>query len=153
MLMLYNGSDLSDDTNQLNLELTDEENEKITTMMSYRSSVIETFSFFGKSQTPSIVIDDFLFLGNIGQASNRELLTQLDISKLLYICTKNEIFIDLLFYELEHIINVCDIPLRQDIVNDFDVVHIVIQDMPEANIKMVEKNLNCIYMRSNYCLI
>ena len=56
---------------------------------------------------PSIVIDDFLYHGDLGHASDMQLLTSLDI---------------------RHIINTCDCPLEKEIMDNFDVLWINIQD-------------------------
>jgi hypothetical protein len=65
--------------------ITDNEREKMKEVESIRNSCLDKFygayGFMGYSE-PSIVLDDFLFLGNWQHASNRELLERYQISKL-----------------------------------------------------------------------
>ncbi len=63
---------------------------------------------------PSIVIDDFLYHGDLGHASNIGLLNQLGI---------------------RHIVNVCDCSLDQMITEKFNVLWINVNDELQADIK------------------
>lgn len=63
---------------------------------------------------PSMIIDDFLYHGDFGHAQNVKQLKALDI---------------------RHIISVCDLPLKKEIVNHFDVVLINLEDIHEADIR------------------
>jgi hypothetical protein len=62
----------------------------------------------------STIIDDFLYHGNIGHAQNTNLLNQCGI---------------------QHILNVCDEELDQEIVDHFDVLWINIDDDISADIR------------------
>jgi hypothetical protein len=63
---------------------------------------------------PSVVIDDFLYHGDLGHASNIGLLNQLGI---------------------RHIINACDCPLDKMITDNFNVLWINLYDELKADIK------------------
>jgi len=58
-------------------------------------------------RTPSVIIDGFLYHGDLGHAQNMNLLNELGI---------------------QHIINVCDLPLDKDIVEHFNVLWINVND-------------------------
>ena len=62
---------------------------------------------------PSVVIDDFLYHGNIDHASNMDLLTKLGI---------------------RHIVNTCNEPLEEKITKNFNVLWVNIEDDDCANI-------------------
>ncbi|CAF1649441.1 unnamed protein product, partial [Didymodactylos carnosus] len=64
--------------------------------------------------SPSVVIDDFLFHGDLGHASNLSLLKSLDI---------------------RYIINICDCPLDKEIMDEFKVLHINLDDEIGVDIK------------------
>jgi hypothetical protein len=63
---------------------------------------------------PSVVIDDFLYHGDLGHASNIGLLSQLNI---------------------RHIINICDCPLDKFIVEKYNVLRINLYDEFQTDIK------------------
>ncbi|CAF0799328.1 unnamed protein product [Didymodactylos carnosus] len=67
-----------------------------------------------QSALPSIVLDDFLFLGNLQNALNCELLEQLGI---------------------QHILNVCDFGLSEKIHQKFNVIEIPLMDAIHVDIK------------------
>ena len=62
---------------------------------------------------PSIVIDGFLYHGDLGHASNMQLLRSLDI---------------------RHIINTCDCPLPREIMDNLNVLWINIEDDFRTNV-------------------
>lgn len=64
--------------------------------------------------TPSVVLDDFLYHGDLGHACNMELLKELGI---------------------QHIINVCDCQLDSTIKDNFNVLWINIDDTFAVDIK------------------
>ena len=64
--------------------------------------------------TPSVVLDDFLFHGDLGHACNMKLLKDLNI---------------------RHIINVCDCPLDSSVKENFNVLWINIDDAMNVDIK------------------
>jgi protein-tyrosine phosphatase len=64
--------------------------------------------------SPSVVIDDFLYHGDLGHASNLKLLNQLGI---------------------RHIIDVCDLQLDKQILENFNVLWINLNDELKADIK------------------
>jgi hypothetical protein len=70
---------------------------------------------------PSVVIDDFLYHGDLGHASNIGLLNQLNI---------------------RHIINVCDCPLDKIIQEKFNVLWINLYDELKSDIKQYFKETN-----------
>lgn len=61
--------------------ITDIEREKMAGFYSRRGSWYERGSEIPRVNEPSLVLDDFLFLGNMENASNRELLDRFQISK------------------------------------------------------------------------
>jgi len=63
---------------------------------------------------PSVVIDNFLYHGNLGHASNTNLLNQIGI---------------------RHIVNVCDCPLDKKITDNFNVLWINLYDELKTDIK------------------
>ncbi|CAF1045609.1 unnamed protein product [Rotaria sordida] len=63
---------------------------------------------------PSVVIDDFLYHGDLGHASNIGLLHRLNI---------------------RHIINICDCPLEKLIIEKYNVLWINLYDELQADIK------------------
>ena len=66
--------------------ITDNEREKMKEVESVRSSCLDRlyggYGLMGFNNEPSIVLDDFLFLGNIQHATNQELLQRFKISNL-----------------------------------------------------------------------
>ncbi|CAF1086513.1 unnamed protein product [Didymodactylos carnosus] len=94
-----------------NYNATDQEIEYIEELTKLRSKRRDS-PYFNKN--PSIVIDNFLFHGDLGHASNLQLLKQLDI---------------------RHIINICDFPLDKKIMSAFNVLHINLDDSMEVDIK------------------
>jgi hypothetical protein len=64
----------------LSFDVTDEERERMKILEHERGLAFDKFYKFGRAGEPSIVLDDFLFLGNIQHATNRELLEQFQIS-------------------------------------------------------------------------
>ena len=65
-------------------------------------------------RSPSVVIDDFLYHGDLGHASNIKLLNELGI---------------------RHIVNVCDLQLEKEIQDNFHVLWINLYDEFRADIK------------------
>lgn len=80
----------------------------------------------------SIVIDDFLFLGNMNSAGDRKLLEKYQISK--YFFPRND---HRSSPYLEHILNVCDFDASDTIRENFNVIHISMSDDDNTNIKQV----------------
>jgi hypothetical protein len=76
-----------------------------------RQSTTSGQSFYG---SPSVVIDGFLYHGDLGHASNIKLLNELGI---------------------RHIINVCDLKLEQHILDNFNVLWVNLYDELRADIK------------------
>jgi len=64
-------------------DITDIEREKIKEFDSVRKTCLDRLYELIDRNEPSIVLDDFLFLGNLQHAKNRELLEQFQISKFL----------------------------------------------------------------------
>ena len=75
----------------------------------------------GNYGTPSIVLDDFLYHGDLAHASNIGLLTELGI---------------------QCIIDVCDCPLDQPIVDKFKVLWINLDDVLGADIRKYFEETN-----------
>ncbi|CAF3007016.1 unnamed protein product [Rotaria sp. Silwood2] len=72
-------------------------------------------------ENPSVVIDDFLYHGDIGHASNVSLLIKLGI---------------------RHIVNTCDESLKTEITHNFNVLWISIDDDLRANINQYFQQTN-----------
>jgi len=62
--------------------ITDNERKKMDEFESIRGPSLDIFDRHPPLNQPSIVLDDFLFLGNMEHATNRELLERFQISKL-----------------------------------------------------------------------
>ena len=71
--------------------------------------------------SPSIVLDGFLYHGDLGHASNMGLLKSLGI---------------------RHIIDICDCPLDSAIVEEFNVLWINLDDEMKANIRQYFEQTN-----------
>lgn len=63
------------------ITITDDERERMRALQEERGNAFDRFYRFGRTNEPSLVLDDFLFLGNIQHATDRDLLVRLDISK------------------------------------------------------------------------
>ena len=63
-------------------DITDEERERMKALEVERGQLFDKFYRFGRNAEPSIVLDDFLFLGDIQHATNRNLLEAFQISRL-----------------------------------------------------------------------
>ncbi|CAF1031808.1 unnamed protein product [Adineta ricciae] len=115
---------------------TDDERERMKALEHERGLAFDKFYRFGTAAEPSIVLDDFLFLGNMQHANNSDLLER---------------------FQIKHIINVCDIKLRQMILDNFNVVHIPMPDEPRTNIKQhfdrTNELLHGYYEKKERCLV
>lgn len=60
--------------------MTDEEREKMKMLEHERGLAFDKFYRLGRALEPSLVLDDFLFLGNMQHATNRQLLERFQIS-------------------------------------------------------------------------
>ncbi|CAF3433051.1 unnamed protein product [Rotaria sp. Silwood1] len=94
---------------------TDEELTYLQEIFGHRDQKLKSLST-GRSPygSPSVVIDDFLYHGDLGHASNIKLLNQLGI---------------------RHIIDVCDCQLEKEILENFHVLWINLYDELRADIK------------------
>lgn len=64
--------------------VTESEDNKLREFASIRSTSLDAFyQSIGRSE-PSVVLDDFLFLGSMQHAMNQKLLERLEISNLLF---------------------------------------------------------------------
>jgi hypothetical protein len=79
MLVPYYNNSTSSKEDFVN-NLTDTEREKMREFESLRQN-IDIFSVYATRNEPSIVLDDFLFLGNMQHAKDQELLDRYQISK------------------------------------------------------------------------
>ena len=113
--------------------MTNEERERLKILEHERELAFDKFYRCGRLAEPSLVLDDFLFLGNIQHATNQSLLERFGISSLIFFFL---ILLEKIFF-LEHILNVCDMRLEQRILDKFNVVHISMPDIPKTNIKQV----------------
>jgi protein-tyrosine phosphatase len=97
------------------LNATDEEltylNEMLALQTKKRASLSIDRHIYG---SPSVVIDDFLYHGDLGHASNIKLLNELGI---------------------RHIIDICDFELEKEILEKFHVLWINLYDEFKADIK------------------
>lgn len=100
------------------MEMTDDEREQMKVFEQEREATFDKHFQYKRLHEPSLVLDDFLFLGNIQHASNETLLTK---------------------FQIKHIINVCDLKLSSQIHDNFDVIHISMADVPHTDIKQVER--------------
>lgn len=96
-----------------NLEATDDELNYLKKLHGIASSQIISEMQHETSPLPSVIIDDFLYQGNLDHANNMKLLRELGI---------------------KHIINVCDFRLKKEILKAFDVLWIDLHDIPLADI-------------------
>ena len=102
------------DTLQRDMEATDDELTYLQDLVNLRSKKrnLQLPKDAGYS-SPSVVIDDFLYHGELKHAMNKQLLTDLNI---------------------QHIVNVSDCPLEQDIHDHFNVLWINLDDDFSADI-------------------
>lgn len=82
MLTLFNRNSLTNEDSVPNM--TDEERERMKILEHERGLAFDKFYRFGRTAEPSLVLDDFLFLGNIQHATNRELLERFKISMFFF---------------------------------------------------------------------
>jgi len=132
MLSFFTRKSLTQEHPSFNM--TDDERARMKTLEHERGLAFDRFYRFGRTAEPSLVLDDFLFLGNIQHATNRELLERFKISMFFVVVFIYRAF---LFYSLENILNVCDLRLGQTIIDNFNVIHIPMPDEPRTNIKQV----------------
>lgn len=62
-------------------EMTDDECERMKILEYERGLAFDKFFRLARGLEPSLVLDDFLFLGNMQHATNRQLLDRFQISK------------------------------------------------------------------------
>ncbi|CAF3082827.1 unnamed protein product [Rotaria sp. Silwood2] len=94
---------------------TDEELAYLQEIFNHRDQKLRSLSTGRNTYgSPSVVIDDFLYHGDLGHASNIRLLNQLGI---------------------RHIIDVCDCQLDKEILDNFHVLWINLYDELRADIK------------------
>ncbi len=60
--------------------VTESEDEKLREFQSIRGGCLEALYRYNGRSEPSIVLDDFLFLGSVQHATNQQLLERLQIS-------------------------------------------------------------------------
>lgn len=97
------------------MNATDEELAEMQDLMDLRVTKRQQESKFRFSYAePSLVIDDFLYHGDLGHATSMKLLSALNI---------------------KHIVNVCDCPLDSSITSEFDVKWINLDDSLTENIR------------------
>jgi hypothetical protein len=83
MLVPYFDNSTSSKDDIMN-SITDIEREKMKEYDCVRDSGLERFYGFTMTNEPSLVLDDFLFLGNMQNARDRELLERFQISKFFF---------------------------------------------------------------------
>lgn len=94
---------------------TDEELKQLQELMNVKFEInSRTTAPRLQYSNPSVVLDDFLYHGDLGHACNMKLLKELDI---------------------QHIINVCDCELDSTIKENFDILWINIDDTIGVDIK------------------
>ncbi len=101
------------------MKATDEELIYAARMQQLRHK--ERKSILNDDDNPSVVIDDFLYHGDMGHASNMNLLMNLGI---------------------RHIVNMCDSPLETEITKNFNVLWINIVDDFRTNINQYFQQTN-----------
>jgi len=82
MLSYFTRKSLTEEDPSLNI--TNDERERMKILEHERGLAFDKFYRFGRTAEPSLVLDDFLFLGNIQHATNRELLERFQISKIFF---------------------------------------------------------------------
>lgn len=97
-----------------NLQATDEEIEYLKILCALKSKPIDPTIKLQGPRKPSTVIDDFLYHGDFGHAQNQTLLNELGI---------------------QHIINVCDCSLDEEIKSNFNVLWFRIDDTLNVDIR------------------
>jgi hypothetical protein len=97
-----------------NLQATSEEIEHLKHLCALKSRPRDSPIKRPGPRKPSVIIDGFLYHGDLGHARNTNLLHELGI---------------------QHIINVCDSPLGKDIVENFNVLWININDELDVDIR------------------
>ena len=95
-----------------NLQATNEEIDYLKRLCSIKLNQKE-FPKLQIGRKPSMIIDDFLYHGDLGHALNVNLLKEIGI---------------------QHIINVCDFALDKEVIDNFDVLWIKINDDLSASI-------------------
>jgi hypothetical protein len=93
------------------MKATDEEVTYFARLQQLRNR--ERIPICNDNDNPSVVIDGFLYHGDIGHASNMNLLMDLGI---------------------QHIVNTCDMPLEKEITEKFNVLWISVDDHAGVNI-------------------
>ncbi|CAF1446882.1 unnamed protein product [Adineta steineri] len=89
---------------------------KLMELTNQKRKLSKNFEF-----NPSVVIDDFLYHGTINHASNMKLLRDLNI---------------------RHIINICHVPLDREIIKNFNVLWVNIQDEDDVDINQYFEKTN-----------
>jgi hypothetical protein len=90
MLMLH--SDPSEPRKDPMDVITDSEREKMKKLESKRGTSMERYLTFSPSREPSVVLDNFLFLGSMQHATDQILLQRFQISKFTDISYTNCLF-------------------------------------------------------------
>jgi hypothetical protein len=78
MLSYFTRKSLTEEDPTFNI--TNDERERMKILEHERGLAFDKFHRFGRGAEPSLVLDDFLFLGNMQHATNRELLDRFKIS-------------------------------------------------------------------------
>lgn len=130
MLSFFTRKSFLDEDHSFNM--TDDERERMKIFEYERGLAFDKYYRLARGIEPSLVLDDFLFLGNMQHATNRQLLDRFQISSFFPFPSSPHID-----FILEHILNVCDLRLSQTILENFNVIHIPMPDEPRTNIKQV----------------
>ncbi|CAF0898018.1 unnamed protein product [Adineta steineri] len=116
--------------------ITDDERKKLNELESERGLILDRPCRYTPYHEPSLVLDDFLFLGDMQHAANQILLQQ---------------------YKIKHILNVCDWGTDKNIQDNFNVTHIPLSDDCQENIKQhfdeTNELLHGFYEKNEYCLV
>jgi hypothetical protein len=78
MLSFFTRKSLTEEDPSFNM--TNDERERMKILEHERGLAFDRFYRFGRTAEPSLVLDDFLFLGNMQHATNQELLEKFQIS-------------------------------------------------------------------------
>jgi hypothetical protein len=81
MLSLYQPAQSTKKKEEEISAITDDERARMKTLQHERGLAFDKFYRFGRANEPSLVLDGFLFLGNIQHATNRDVLVRFDISE------------------------------------------------------------------------
>lgn len=114
--MFHRGIGVMADFLKDSFQATDEELKYMDEIFKHRDQKLSSMDYSARNfyGHPSLVIDDFLYHGDLGHATNIRLLRE---------------------FNIRHIIDICDCPLEKEIEENFNVLWININDELRVDIK------------------